>query len=811
MQREHSSTRTFWLTAALLAAVLAMAGCLRSPEEKYAEFMDSGKKYMEKQDYSSAVLQFKNAARVMPEDAEAHYQGALAELRLGHGNQAYQLAKKTEQLDANHKENQMLLAQLMVLISRQDPEFADQAKTRLEKLREANPQNPDVLYLLAATKVRVGERQEMEDLLLEALQSSPQHLQSSLALAKAKLIARDYDGAEAVLKQAVADSPDTVPPKLALGQLYMVLNRAGEAKQQFAQALRIDAKNPQALIGLALVSELPADRGGSGDPAEAERLMQQVSALEDKRYKPFYGRLLMQHEKWGPAVEEFQRLVAEEPRNTQLRGMLLMAYLQADRAAEAEAFLKQVVANQSDDRDARKQLVGLLVSLNRSNEAEALLARAIETNPKDVDALVQRTELYWRSGRIQQAEGDLAQVLQVRPNSHEAHFFQAKLHQARSQPRLYQQELRETVRLEPSFLIARLELANALRASGDAKTALTLLDDAPPSNQRVLAYTVARNWALIQTGHPDARKMVDAALQVSQAPEILLQDGALKIEQRQFEAARRSFQSALDQEPDNTRALGALAQTYVAENQRPRAAEVIQKHAASRPNSPEMQNFLGSWYARTGYRTEARQAYQATLAADANNLPARLALSQMDVAEGHYDAARQTLREVLASNPNSVEALVYLAMAEEATNNHDAAITGYQKALNLDPEGPLAVISLNNLAYLLSETRNALDQALNHAQRAKELAPSNRQVDDTLGWIYYRKGIYGTALEYLKSAAASDAGKKSALIQYHLAICQIKSGEVDNGRQTLAYAKSLDPNLPEAAAADQLLQQLAGQ
>jgi tetratricopeptide (TPR) repeat protein len=805
MHREHNATRTSWLTAVLLVVVLAMAGCLRSPEEKYAEFMKSGKQYMEKQDYSSAVLQFRNAARVMPEAAEAYYQAALADLRLGRGNEAYQLAKKAEQLDPNLKENEMLLAQLMVLISQKDPGFATQATDRLTKLKDANPNDPDVLYLLAATQARVGNSEEMENFLMEALKASPQHLQSSLALAKAKLAERDFAGAEGVLRKAVEEAPDSVPPKLALGQLYLLLKRPDDAKEQFSQALKMDAKNAQAMIGLAVVNE------NSKNPAEAERLMQQVSSLDDKRFQAYYGRLLMQHEKWGPAVTEFQRLVTADPGDADLRGMLLMAYLRADRAPEAETFLKRLVAENPDDRTARKQLVGLLVSLNRTSDAEAILTQAIEKNPKDADAMLQRTEIYWRTGRIQQAEQDLAQVLQTRPNSHEAHFFQAKLHQSRNQPRLYQQELREAVRLEPNFLVARLELANALRATGDAKAALTLLDEAPAANKRVLGYAVARNWALIATDSPDARKMVNATLQVSQAPEILLQDGALKLEEKQYEAARRAFQSVLDQEPDNTRALGALAQSYLLENQKARAAEVIQKHASSRPNSAEMQNFLGAWYAKTGYRTEARQAYQAALTADPKNLPARLALAQLDLAEGRYDSVRQTLREVTDVDPDNVDALVYLAMAAEGSKNYDAAINAYKKALTLDPQGPLAVISLNNLAYRLAETNNAFDEALGYAQRAKEQAPNNKQVDDTLGWIYYRKGIFATALEYLQSAAASDSGKKSAAVQYHLALCQIQSGDVATGRQTLTYAKSLDPNLPEAALADQMLQRVATQ
>ncbi|MEX2300447.1 MAG: tetratricopeptide repeat protein [Bryobacterales bacterium] len=805
MRSGHRSTPRLLLAAALLALVFALAGCLRSPEEKYAEFMKSGQQYMEQQDYASAVLQFRNAIQVMPENAEAHYQAALAELRRGRGSPAYQLSKKAEQLDPGHKENQMLLAQLVLLISQQEPEFVGQAESRLEKLRTANPQDANVLYMLAATKARVGNSEEMEELLMEALQTSPQHLQSSLALAQAKLAERDFNGAEQVLKKAVTDAPDSVHPKLALGQLYLMLNRPEDARGQFSKVLETDPQSAQAMVGLALMAER------EGDTAEAERLMQKVSSLEDKRYKPFYGRLLLQHEKWGPAVDEFKRLVSADPRNADLRGLLLMAYLRADRAPEAEAFLKQAVADYPEDRVARKQLVGLLVSLTRSTEAEAILDAAIKTNPKDVDALLQRAEIYWRSGRIQQVDQDLANVLQVRPNSHEAHFLQAKLHQSRNQARLYLQELRTSIEHEPNFLIGRLELAEALRASGDAKGALTLLDEAPEPNRRVLAYTVARNWALIQTANPEARKMVDAALKVSQAPEILLQDGALKLAQGQNAAGRASFESALQQDPQNTRALGALAQSYIAEKQMGRATEVIKKYVSEAPKSLEMQNFMGSWFSRTGYRTEARQAYQAALAIDPNYIPSRLALAQLEMAEGNAAAAREGFKAVLAAEPTHVSALVYLGMVEDGEKNYDAAIASYQKALSLSPEGPMAVVALNNLAYRLSETRNALDEALNHAQRAKELAPENRQIDDTLGWIYYRKGIYPAALDYLESAASSDSGKKSALIQYHLALCQIKSGDAARGRQTLALAKSLDPKLPEAAEADGLLQQLAGQ
>ena len=60
------------------------------------------------------------------------------------------------------------------------------------------------------------------------------------------------------------------------------------------------------------------------------------------------------------------------------------------------------------------------------------------------------------------------------------------------------------------------------------------------------------------------------------------------------------------------------------------------------------------------------------------------------------------------------------------------------------------VIALNNLAYLLA--RDNPDEAVKLAQQAVELAPENADVQDTLGWVYYRKGLYSAALPYLQAA-----------------------------------------------------------
>jgi Flp pilus assembly protein TadD len=107
--------------------------------------------------------------------------------------------------------------------------------------------------------------------------------------------------------------------------------------------------------------------------------------------------------------------------------------------------------------------------------------------------------------------------------------------------------------------------------------------------------------------------------------------------------------------------------------------------------------------------------------------------------------------------------------------------------------------ALNELAYLLSDYEKRPDDALKYAEKAAELAPTNPDYLDTLGWTLYQKGLYDTAIEHLKRAAASP--KPNPVWQYHLAMAYAKAGQSEKARVALDSALKLDSKVPEAQLA----------
>jgi tetratricopeptide (TPR) repeat protein len=79
-------------------------------------------------------------------------------------------------------------------------------------------------------------------------------------------------------------------------------------------------------------------------------------------------------------------------------------------------------------------------------------------------------------------------------------------------------------------------------------------------------------------------------------------------------------------------------------------------------------------------------------------------------------------------------------------------------------------------------------------------------VDDTLGWIYYKKGLASLAIRAFEESLQKDA--KNATYHYHLGLAYVKSGDTEKARQSLKQALSLNPAFEGAAEAQRVLASL---
>jgi tetratricopeptide (TPR) repeat protein len=220
----------------------------------------------------------------------------------------------------------------------------------------------------------------------------------------------------------------------------------------------------------------------------------------------------------------------------------------------------------------------------------------------------------------------------------------------------------------------------------------------------------------------------------------------------------------------------------------------VRDYTSRVPNSIAAQQFLAAWLSRTGDPIGARLAYQQTLKMVPPGSQAAAAadrrLAELDLREAYLDSARTRLLSLLKGQPGDLSVVLDLALTEYRAGHWGDAIGYYEKALQINPN---SLAALNNLAFLLADTLKDPDRALQLAQRAKLLAPDDPAVNDTLGWAYYVKGDYASAVKSMILNKVLTPKWKC-----HLAMAYLKMGKRDEAGAMLQAALRQDPSLPEA-------------
>jgi len=176
-----------------------------------------------------------------------------------------------------------------------------------------------------------------------------------------------------------------------------------------------------------------------------------------------------------------------------------------------------------------------------------------------------------------------------------------------------------------------------------------------------------------------------------------------------------------------------------------------------------------------------------TLEIEPNYLPAYFSLGALFVNMNQQERAINEYRKILEKRPDNASTYTLIGMLEDSRQNYDAAAESYRKALELDQNSAIAA---NNLAWLYA-TRGMgnLDEAVRLAQQIVQKYPEQNGFADTLGWVYYKKNLYGAAVEQLKKVVSRD--QNSATYNFHLGMALAGNGDKAGARRALEQALRL--------------------
>lgn len=140
------------------------------------------------------------------------------------------------------------------------------------------------------------------------------------------------------------------------------------------------------------------------------------------------------------------------------------------------------------------------------------------------------------------------------------------------------------------------------------------------------------------------------------------------------------------------------------------------------------------------------------------------------------------------------EAFTELGMAYLERGNLPRAMTALNRALERDPEDPEALQAM----AIVYQRQGEREQAERTFQQAIAADPDNSRARNNYAAFLYEQGQARRACEQLELASQDVRYANRAQLFANLGQCRWELGEIEQARQSLARARSLDPRDPRS-------------
>jgi tetratricopeptide (TPR) repeat protein len=613
------------------------------------------------------------------------------------------------------------------------------------------------------------------------------------------IASKKYDEARAEAEKVLVANQNNAQAHSILGDQFALRGDSVGAIREYRIAIKLDPGQVESYSGLAAVftvrRELP----------DAEAILKQAVTANPQSLaaRLNFGRFYLSQRKFAQAEAEVGAASTLAPRDPLPRLLLANAYVAEGNLAEAEKSCAELKAIAPDDPAAYRALAWFYVTTRQREKAaaELKLLRASKVRDPWVKAYLAETLL--ALDRVQEAAVPTQELLSADPGDARALVLKGRI-----------------LLLERKYSEARTILENAATRGGApnsaayyflgiAQKSMGLADVAEVSfaeAHKLSPGTIGPEALLAELEASSGA--YDKAERLAKAnPNVPIADivGAqAELAKGNLRNAEQLVEAALEHDPVSLSALEILVMLYAKEG---RAQEAIRKLSTLVSRYPQNAGLhfllaLGYFDGKDFQKSEAsvRQA----LALDPQTPDAHAMLAAIDSARGLTGLAVTEFRAELEASTYKSSNYLTLARLYEADGKWQDAQATLEKAHARDSSSPYVD---NNLAYLYLEHGGDVYAALPLAQEARRALPNSPVVADTLGWTYYKLGLYELAITQL--SAASQKLPDHAEYQYHLGMANLRAGRFEAARQSFRRALRSHSNFADASSAKAALDTIA--
>ncbi|SCX95673.1 tetratricopeptide repeat protein [Desulfoluna spongiiphila] len=754
--------KRFALTLCVL--VFVVTACATDSEKRDAYF-EKGRSYVDEGNVKEALLAFKNCVQIDPTYSKGWYEIATIAIQQGDPKRAFRAYLKVVEKDPGHSEAHFNLARLYLLAKK-----TEEARNHIDKALAGAPENLEYLMVSAAVFSVNGQDKEALASYDRVFALNSKDIRPLLGVARLKTRARDFKGAEEVLRKASAIAPEAIRPRLELVNLLTRSKQFEKAEIELKAIVAANSDNAGLLIVL-------------GD---------------------FYSA----RKKYAKAEIAYRDAVAKDP--TAFRPVMKLAryYEKRDDVEKAEAMYLKALALKPDDGNAEVTVARFYANRGDLEKAGEMIARTLEASPGFLPALSLRGELELRQGRF----GDALETFTVatKEDTTNANLFYLKgvSGMGLGKNDLARKDVLKALELKPNHLKARVALAELYLRDREFQLAKESLEKVLAVSPDLYKANLLMADALGSLGENAEAQLIYTRLkqQGPDSPVVFFRSGTLHMAEGELSLAMDDFERARAINPGLMDVFGAMIRCRMMNDEESEALDLCREQLKVVEKTPAalgmVHGMMGDIYAQMGDLKKAEGAYLTAINVSPEITRPYYGLASVYHKQGNTDKVVAQLKGLSEKRPKDPMPHVLMGILSEGSGDVETAKASYRHALSLRGD---IVAATNNLAYILADANEKIDEALELARMAKSKASDDPSVMDTLGLVYYRKGLYDSAISEFKDSLAKLP--ENAMVNYHLGLALHANGDVEKAKDSFQKALDISEDFKGSDTARELLAQ----
>ena len=511
-----------------------------------------------------------------------------------------------------------------------------------------------------------------------------------------------------------------------------------------------------------------------------------INEFENQYYYFTEAQLYRKKGNLDKAIQYMQKAVDKAPESSYLQKELALLYLQQKNNLKALNIIEQILKKDPGYVPALIIYGRINQSLKHIDDAKKAYEKVIAIDPRQQNIYLVLGRIYMEESDLNRALKIYEQLVQTFPGSYAGQFFIGKIYATQGKVLEAEKMFLKTLEIKPGLDEPRFELIKLYKVQGKDEKVLQLYKEILENDPRNIATAMELGYFYHKKGmEKDAaeifKNLGEKSLTDNQVVRTVVQ---IYLEPKKYDAAITVLKGMLKGAPDSSSLNYVTGIAFDGKKNFKMAVMHFKKVMPDSKFYKESAVHIAFLYQQQGKIREAINYLNNVIKEITNDAELMLYMGSFYEETEEFEKAEAILQEGLEVDSANTRLHFRLGVVYDKWGRKDDSIAQMKKVISLDPKNANA---LNYLGYTYADLGQDLDEAERLIKEALKQKPDDGYITDSLGWVYYKKGLFSKAVTFLEKAASLEP--EDPIILEHLGDAYLKDNQ--NQKALKFYKRSL--------------------